>query len=83
MMKRDKNAEALALQEALDLFDADWDELTFAINTVLKGRGEPLVSRQAVQAWMHSGIPASRAHILEDATGGAVRRETVRPDLHT
>ncbi len=40
------------------------------------------VKYQAVQRWIRSGCPAERVLCVEQATGGAVTRHELRPDLY-
>lgn len=41
------------------------------------------ISPQAVQQWVRSGrVPSERALAIERATGGAVHRHELRPDLY-
>lgn len=80
-MPRNKDNEIEALGEAVELFDSV-EDLVYAINTKLKEESQALITRQAIENWLRNGVPAERARIVELATGGAVPREKLRPDLH-
>lgn len=77
---RDYDAEQSAFQDAIGLFET-MEDMVFTINTILDQEGQPKVTRQAVEKWQE-GVPAERARIVELATGGAVKREALRPDLY-
>lgn len=40
------------------------------------------VSYQAVQKWMRHRVPEERVPAIEQKSGGVVRAEQLRPDLH-
>lgn len=69
-----------ALNEALNLFD-DQNDAVFAINEILREDAEAPISRQVLDYWKRVGVPAHRVTVVERATGGAVKREALRPDL--
>jgi hypothetical protein len=76
------DAPALALQDAIDLFE-DKNDAVFQINRVLADEGKPRIARQTLDNWLRLGqVPAERARVIELATGGAVKREELRPDLY-
>lgn len=39
------------------------------------------VEQSAVSNWKRRGVPADKAKAIENATGGAVKRHELRPDI--
>lgn len=80
-MSRNKKREQVAYDAALAHFDSDMNRFVHAINTQLLKKKLNMLSTQAVAHWRIGGIPSNRARTIEAATGGAVSREQLRPDL--
>ena len=68
--------------DILIYFNGERSAMNTAINLQIKLRGRETVTRQAIEKWRSAGVSPIHVISVESATGGAVKREQIRPELY-
>lgn len=77
-----KTKENIIYDKILSHFNGVVNEMVHAINVQIKHQRRDVLSTQAINNWRDSGVPLQHVVAVELATGGAIKRKVIRPELY-